>query len=216
MAGMFSSVFRGMGVPIERVSGGLDDPYSQGGSDSYSGLSDTGLAFAKQLRGQLDNPYGKFGAVSPTMNLDSLGLTSGQRQGFDQAIKQAFSRSSGSSAMAGQLRPESMSNLAASAAQNVMPQFAPLMSQNLGMQFNQGLQNNQQQYGMEADRLNKMLGVLNQYQVNTGKQRGPGMGYNATNSASDNWFKMWNNIGSSWGGMGGGAGGGGGGMGGIG
>lgn len=203
MAGMFQSVFNAMGVPIERRAGGLDDPYSSGGSDSYSGLSDAGLDFAKQLRGQLENPYARFRPVQGTMDLDAMGLTPGQRSGFDQAIKQAFSRSSGSSAMAGQLRPENFSAVAGSAAQNVMPQFAPLMSQNLGMQFNQGLQNNQQQMGMESDRLNKMLGVLNQYQVNTGKQRGPGMGYNATNSAADNWFKMWNNIGSSWGGAGG-------------
>lgn len=216
MAGMFQGVFNAMGVPIERRSGGLDDPYSSGGSDSYSGLSDTGLDFAKQLRGQLENPYARFKPVQGTMNLGRMGLTEGQRSGFDQAIQQAFSRASGTSAMAGQLRPENFSNVAASAAQQVMPQFAPLMSQNLGMQFNQDLQNNQQQYGMEADRLNKMMGVLNQYQVNTGKQRGPGAGYNATNSASDNWFKMWNNIGSSWGGMGGGMKGGGGGGGGMG
>src|SRR3990167_820183 len=202
---MFSSVFRAMGVPIERRSGGLDDPYSSGGSDSYNGLSDTGLDFAKQLRGQLEaNPYAQFGAVTPTMNLDAMGLTPGQRSGFDQAIQQAFSKASGSSAMQGQLRPEHFAAVAGSAAQNVVPQFAPLISQNLGMQFQQGLQNNQQQQGMEADRLNKMLGVLNQYQVNTGKQRGPGMGYNATNSASEHWFNMWDNIGSSSGGAGGG------------
>ena len=211
MSGMFSSVFRGMGVPIERRSSGLDDPYSQGGSDSYSGLSDTGMDFAKQLRGQLENPYARFKPVQGTMNLDRMGLTEGQRSGFDQAIQQAFSRASGTAAMAGQLRPENFGAVAGSAAQNVMPQFAPLMSQNLGMQYQQGIQNNQQQQGMESDRLNKMLGVLNQYQVNTGKQRGPGMGYNATNSAADNWFKMWNNIGSSWGGAGGGMKGGGGG-----
>src|SRR3990167_1997234 len=198
MAGMFQGVFNAMGVPIERRSGGLDDPYSSGGSDSYSGLSDTGLDFAKQLRRQLENPYAKFGAVRPTMNLDAMGLTPGQRSGFDQAIQQAFSRASGGAAMQGQLRPKNFSAVAGSAAQNVLPQFAPLMSQNLAMQFQQGMQNNQQQQGMEADRLIKMLGVLNQYQISTGKQRGPGAGYNATNSASEHWFNMWDNIGSSW------------------
>jgi hypothetical protein len=201
--GMFKGIFNAMGVPFERRSSGLDDPYSSGGSDTYSGLSDEGNAFAKQLRGQLENPYARFKPVEGTMNLDNMGLTPGQRSGFDQAIKQAFSRSSGSSAMAGQLRPEHFSTVAGSAAQQVLPQFAPLISQNLGMQFQQGVQNNQQQYGMEADRLNKMLGVLNQYQVNTGKQRGPGMAYNATNSGTEHWFNMWDKIGSSWGGAGG-------------
>lgn len=202
MAGMFSSVFRSMGVPIERRSSGLNDPYSSGGSDNYSGLSDAGREFATQLRGQLESPYARLKPVEPTMQLDAMGLTPGQRSGFDEAVKQAFSRSSGSSAMAGLLRPENFSAVAGSAAQQVLPQFAPLIAQNLGQQFNQGIQNNQQQFGMESDRLNKMLNALNQYQVSTGTQRGPGMAYNATNSASDNWFKMWNNIGSSWGGGG--------------
>lgn len=64
-------------------------------------------------------------------DLDSTGLFTPQRAAFDQAIKQAFSRASGSSAMAGQLRPEHFSNVAASAAQNVLPSFAPMMGQNI-------------------------------------------------------------------------------------
>lgn len=57
----------------------------------------------------------------------ATGLLAPQRTAFDQAVKQAFSRASGSSAMAGQLRPEHFSNVAASAAQQVMPSFAPLI-----------------------------------------------------------------------------------------
>lgn len=63
--------------------------------------------------------------------LDSTGLYAPQRAAFDQAIKQSFSRASGSAAMQGQLRPEHFGNVAASAAQNVLPSFAPMMGQNI-------------------------------------------------------------------------------------
>ena len=63
--------------------------------------------------------------------LDSLGLYAPQRAAFDQAVKQAFSRASGSSAMQGQLRPENFAAVAGSAAQNVAPSFAPMIGQNV-------------------------------------------------------------------------------------
>ena len=71
-----------------------------------------------------------FQSVAPTP-LNELGLFAGQQQGFNEAVKQAVGRLSGNFAGRGFLRPEAIGAIAGSAVQNVLPQFAPLMGQQI-------------------------------------------------------------------------------------
>lgn len=103
------------------------------------------------------------------------GIAPWQQAGFDQAVKQAGSNFSALNAARGGNNPFTGNQIASSAAQYVAPQFATLNSQ---------LLNN----------------LMQQRQISTGKTRGPGLNYNDVNSSNQNWWSMWNNIGSSWGG----------------
>lgn len=110
---------------------------------------------------------------------ESTGLLTQQRSAFDQAVKQAFSRSSGSSAMAGQLRPEHFSNVAASAAQNVLPSFAPLI-QNVS-QYRQQLA--QVPETVFQQRMQQYLAGLSTAPGLLGSQTtGQGLGYNVVSA----------------------------------
>lgn len=207
--GFLSPMLQGMGINSKPRTTDINDPNSPGGSDARSsqGLNNQGMAYATYLEQALKgNPYQGIAGAQPTMTLNANGLTQGQNDGFSQAIRQAMSQLSGGAAQRGFLNPESAPMLAASAAKQVMPQFAPLMSQNLAEQFNQNMGNQQLQAQLATTRMNQGLGLLPNYRIadQTSSTRGPGSDYNATNSATDNWFKMWNNIGSSWGGKGGG------------
>lgn len=211
MAGFLSATLGGMGFQGLPGTSDLNSPESSGGTDSRSSsaLNNTGYAYAQYLQQALQgNPYQAITGAQPTMNLNANGLTQGQQGGFDQAIRQAMSQLSGGGAQRGFLNPEYAPALAASAAKQVLPQFAPLMSQNLAEQFNQNMGNQQLQANLATTRMNQGLQLLPNYrdQSQTSTTRGPGAAYNARNSASSNWYQMWNNIGSSWGGRPGGGG----------
>lgn len=107
---------------------------------------------------------------------EPTGLLKPQRAAFDEAVKQAFSRASGASALAGQLRPDNLSAVAGSAVQNVLPQFAPLIQE--VSQYRQGL--SQVPETVFQQRMQQYLASLNAAPGLLGSQgTGAGLGYNA-------------------------------------
>ena len=66
--------------------------------------------------------------------LTSTGLYEPQQNAFSEAVKQALGQTSGNFAQRGFLRPENIQAIAGSAAQQVAPQFAPLIGQNIQQQ----------------------------------------------------------------------------------
>lgn len=64
--------------------------------------------------------------------LGPSGLYAGQEAGFAEAVRQAVGRLSGNFANRGFNTPRAIGAIAGSAAQNVLPQFAPLMGQQIG------------------------------------------------------------------------------------
>ena len=87
-----------------------------------------GLPLAQSLAGKT-TPYA-------LPELTSSGLYGEQQNAFTEAIKQAMSRVGGNFAQRGFLRPENIQAVAGSAAQNVLPQFAPLIGQNIQQRAN--------------------------------------------------------------------------------
>ena len=79
-----------------------------------------------------------------TPQLTATGLLpeqeAGLRQPFEQAVAQAMSRASGNFANRGFLRPENIQAIAGSAAQNVAPSFAQLMTTLAGQNVGQRTQ----------------------------------------------------------------------------
>src|SRR5206468_3490531 len=73
----------------------------------------------------------RIGASTPYDTLGATGLLPQQEQAFRTAVSQALGQASGSYAQRGFLRPENINAIAGSAAQNVMPQFAGLIGQNV-------------------------------------------------------------------------------------
>lgn len=116
----------------------------------------------------------------------SSGVAPWQQAGFNQAVSQATNKFSAVDAARGGQNPFTIPQIASSAAQYAAPQFAAMNTNLLG-------------------------NLMNQRQISTGTQRGPGLDYLNAKSGNDNWWGMWNNIGSSWGGRPGGGGGSGGG-----
>ena len=195
-----------MGVKSKQPgSENLNDPYSAGGTNVERGLNTTGKEYANMVgRLLVSDPYARYrtsiAAPAPTLQLNALGLTTGQQGGFEEAVRQAANRYSGNFSDRGFNTPRAIGAIAGSAAQNVVPQYAPLMSQNLRDQFEQRLMAPQFERAdrdfaanLEDLRLNQMLNLLPQYQQDVSRSRGPGIGYNTTNAAVDNWFQMWNN-----------------------
>ena len=79
------------------------------------------------LEGRTTQPTGY-----TTPALTSTGLLPEQQNAFTEAVNQAMSRTSGNFANRGFLRPENIQAIAGSAAQNVAPNFASLIAQNVG------------------------------------------------------------------------------------
>jgi hypothetical protein len=123
-----------------------------------------------------------FGGAAPTglPALDSMGLYPGQTNAFAQAIRQANSQFSGTAANRGMLSPENIGAIAGSAAQNVLPQFAPLISQNYAQQEQLG----QSRFGQLVNLLQTYPGLLGQQSSSTsqGQAEGPGLGYQVLGS----------------------------------
>ncbi len=114
------------------------------------------------------------------------GIAPWQQAGFDQAVRSAGTRFSAQNAAKGGYSPYTGAQIASSAVQYAAPQFATLNSQLLNQLMQQ-----------------------RQISTNTSKQRGPGYNYMDKTSESQQWWKMWGDIGSSWGSAGAGKSGGG-------
>lgn len=161
--GIWGTMLKGAG-PGGKNATSLDDPWTSGGSDSYSGLDPAALGNWNTLFQGLSSPTG----IAPW-----------QQAGFNQAVTSAGTRFSALNAARGGYNPYTGDQIASSAAQYAAPQFALANTQMLG-------------------------NLMGQRQISTNKSRGPGFNYNNVNSGNSNWWGMWNNIGSSWGGRGGG------------
>lgn len=126
------------------LSGGFNK--SEQRSESYGGplegaqRGEASLALMRRLFGQdipgqyLPSPYAlpharlPYTPISPTP-LNAMGLYEGQAQAFSEAVRQALGRLSGNFADRGFNTPRAVQAIAGSAAQNVLPQFAPLIGQ---------------------------------------------------------------------------------------
>lgn len=178
-----------MGFNIGKAFSSFFSP-GESKSESQQALSPEGMRLAKSMQESLaSNPYAKFTGAAPTMNLNAMGLTEGQQGGFEEAIRQAMSQLSGGGAQRGFLNPEYAPALAASSAKQVMPQFAPLISQNLSEQFGQNMGNQQFIAGLEQNRVNQGLNLLGNYRAasSKGDQQGQGLGYNLVSNFANNW-----------------------------
>lgn len=74
-----------------------------------------------------------FQPITPT-GLNSMGLYGGQQDAFAEAVRQSLGQLSGNFANRGFNTPRAVGAIAGSAAQNVLPQFAPLMGQQISTQ----------------------------------------------------------------------------------
>lgn len=121
-------------------------------ADLLSGKSRTGeQGLLNTLQGRtMDAPIYSLPALNPS------GLYPAQNQAFQQAVQQAVSGLSGNYAQRGMLRPEAIGAIAGSAAQNVAPQFAPLIGQNIAAQAQVPLQNEDIMRGRLADLFNAL------------------------------------------------------------
>lgn len=88
--------------------------------------------------------------------LTSTGLYEPQQNAFSEAVRQALSQTSGNFAQRGFNRPENIQAIAGSAAQNVAPQFAPLIGQNIQAQAQVPLLQNQ----LDTARLTQLMNYL--------------------------------------------------------
>ena len=107
-----------------------------------------GLPLAQSLAGKT-TPYA-------LPELTSSGLYGEQQNAFTEAIKQAMSRAGGNFAQRGFLRPENIQAIAGSAAQNVLPQFAPLIGQNIQQRASVPFLQNQ----LDTARLTQLMNYL--------------------------------------------------------
>src|SRR3990167_2909561 len=71
------------------------------------------------------------GLFAGQQGVGASGLYPGKEAGFAEAVRQATSRFSGGYANRGFMTPRTIGAIAGSAAQNVLPQFAPLMGQQI-------------------------------------------------------------------------------------
>ena len=118
---------------------------------SGTGRTGQGEGLLAELQGRTQN--------APTYSLPSLtqtGLYPAQDQAFRQAVQQAVSGLSGNYAQRGMLTPDAIGAIAGSAAQNVAPQFAPLIGQNIQAQAQVPLQNEDIMRGRLADLFNAL------------------------------------------------------------
>lgn len=124
-----------------------------------------GVSPAKSFANTITNAQNRVNNPTPYPTLDAMGLFPGQRSGFDEAVKQSSSLFSGNLAARGFLSPENVGAIAGSAAQHVMPTFAPLIGTNLNNQAtftqNTGAQNQADLLAASAGGFNASLSPEN-------------------------------------------------------
>lgn len=108
---------------------------------------------------------------------------------FQQAVAQGWNGASGNAAKRGQFSPMNLEGVSGSAAQNVMPQFMPIINQNALQAQQYGKQNQFAALGLMNQNLNTAGGMLGSQ--GTSGSTGPGLGYDAVqqfNKNSMQWF----------------------------
>jgi hypothetical protein len=96
--------------------------------DLQKAIAEFGFGNVQSLAQPLAN---RVNAGTPYDQLGPSGLLPQQEQAFRTAVSQAFGSSSSDFARRGMLNPEHIGAIAGSAAQNVAPQFAGLIGQNV-------------------------------------------------------------------------------------
>ena len=167
---------------------------------------ETSLPVAAAYTGALPDVQAMFQKPSrySLPELNNLGLYQPQQNAFSEAVKQALGQTSGNFAQRGFLRPENIQAIAGSAAQNVAPQFAGLLSNIYGGVMNTAGQNvgsqlafdqyqrqqlpfqiqsaeeqiRQQRMNAWRDQLALIPGFLGS--SGSGSSSGPGLGYGMT------------------------------------
>ena len=136
----------GAGVAGSALSGGFQQQQQRseqfGGPLEGAQRGEASLALMRRLFGQdipgqyLPSPYAlpnrrlPYTPITPTP-LNAMGLYPGQQAGFQEAVQQVLGKLSGNFADRGFNTPRAVQAIAGSAAQNVLPQFAPLMGQQI-------------------------------------------------------------------------------------
>ena len=129
--------------PVKSVIGGVSKALGFGGTQSQQTSSSKQLSSFAQFP-DLQKAIAEFGFgnvqnIAPQLPqriggfqfqpLNAQGLFPQQQSAFEQAVRQATSQISGNYAGHGMLLPQHIGAIAGSAAQQVMPQFAPLIGQ---------------------------------------------------------------------------------------
>lgn len=184
----FSSLFSGLGSPGAGGKGGFFDPsYQQQTQSSNSGLlpADRALISARspgQLQQLWDQGQSAYGAPAGLPELTANGLYAPQENAFASAIQQANSQFSGTAAGRGQLSPMNIGSIAGSAVQNVLPQFAPLIGQNVTNALNMPEQIRQQRFAQLLALTGQYSGFLGNTSQGQSTGTGAGLGYSLANT----------------------------------
>lgn len=159
-----------------------------GGGQNYGDISNLLSGTIKGNAPMFGNVFDQpFQAIQPTA-LNSMGLYGGQQEAFGQAVSDALGKLSGNFTARGFNTPRVVSALAGSAAQNVLPQFAPLMGQQISTQdalrhqLSMAPEQVRQQRTLQlAQFIQALSGALGQNQVGFGS--GTSSSWNAQGSA---------------------------------
>jgi hypothetical protein len=167
--------------------GSFDPEQSQQTQSSQQGLwGNERAAIAGRTPGDVTQLWNAgttaYNTPSTLMPLDNLGLYAPQRNAFDQAIRQANSQFSGAAAGRGQLSPDNIGAIAGSAAQNVVPQFAPLIGENVRNATLIPEVERANRFGQLQAILQTYPGLLGGTSEGQGTREGAGLGFNFANS----------------------------------
>jgi hypothetical protein len=194
--GIFDGAMKLIGVDPDQSSNDPNSSTFAGGSWNQFA---TDPEYKSKVYGIYDDLslYGK-NNLSPMVRPDPrTGLMPYQMAGMGVVAKNLFSQASAGSTVRGMNAPENQNAVVSSALMQALPNLFQVQNQN---QLLPGEINKQNLFALSAplEPLKTLGGLGN-------RSLGPGMEYNNINSGTSNWWNMWNNIGSFWGGGGGSA-----------
>jgi hypothetical protein len=196
--GLMGGIFDAMGVGWDEGSADENSPYYAGGSFNIFGKDPE---YTSRLYSMADKLTAYADAnKSPVTFADKNGFMPYQYAGLNKFASMLGSKNSAAMSARGMNAPENYNAVVGSSLTQALPQLFSLQNQN---QLLPGEVNKQNVFMTGA-----ALAPLQQLGVVGQRTLGPGLGYNTVNTATQNWFDMWNKIGTFWGtkGMGGGGG----------
>lgn len=198
--GLFDSV-KGIFGADGDSSSDPNSPNFSGGSWNIFGMDPN---YTSRLYGMNDTLTNYANAnLNPVTRPDANGFMPYQYAGMQTLANNLFNKGSASYSARGMNAPENQNAVVGSALTNALPSLFTLQNQNQLIPVQQNAAN--------MTMLTAPIVPLQQLGTVGQRSLGAGTGYNNINAANANWWDMWNNIGSFWGGGGGlGAGGGGG------